>query len=405
MLSVTWRSLWHRPAQTVIALIQSTIGALIVILTITLAFAQSKMSASSELAQLTAGTRTKNMTSIFNVFSNADLKQLIKLSPDIAQLDLLNEEYVSSLEVGINRFKISGSIATGPEYPTLSGLKVLHGTYFNRRDVDSGARVLAISANAARVLYGREDAVGETLKVNMGITSKGAIPYRVVAITESANPRLQSVASPLMLPIAVTGYNNKASSLLLRAQPGRLANAKEQLLRGVEQMYQRDPQVQSVLARGEKSFFYSAVGNPFASSDDHRTPLLQALYAVAALTVTVSSLGVLATLLAGVNQRAREQGLRRALGANRIQIVSGLLLEAASTTLWGCLLGIAIAAKLIPLLNTVFSSTFQESSLVFSPTLAGAVLGLFVGLSLLFGLLPAILGTRLRPTEALRMQG
>lgn len=405
MLSLTWKALWYRPTRTVIALLQALIGALVVTLALALAFSQGRAAGPTDLSQLTAGTRTATSVSIFNVFQADDLPKLKQLAPDVLQLDVVGEQYISGLEVGPTRYKISGSRETGPDYPALTGLKVLHGSYFNRKDVEGGAKVLALSANVARVLYGQEDAVGKTVKVVSGVPGEGATPYRVVAITENASPQAQGAASPLFLPVAVSGYNNKASAVLVRARPGQLTQAKEQLLRAAQRTYQDDPQITSATAKKQDGFFFSAVGEPFNPTEASGSPLLRALYAVAALTLTVSSLGVLATLLVSIHERTRELGLRRALGATRAQIVAGLLLETGLTTLLGSVAGVGLALVLAPVLNRVFAATFLTFSLVVSLPLAGAVLALFVGLSVLFGLLPALLSTRLRPTEALRTQG
>lgn len=404
MLSLTWKALWHRPTRTVIALLQALIGALVVTLALALAFSQGQDAAPSNLIQLTAGTRTKNSVSQFNVFLIADLSKLKILAPAVLQIDVIGDQFIQGLEVGQIRYKISSSLATGPDYPALTGLKVLYGSYFNRKDVDGGAKVLALSANAARVLFGRENAVGETLKIIANGPPGGAIPYRVVAITENASPQAQGIASPLFIPVAVNGFNNKSSALLVRARPGQLRAAKAQLLQAVKQTYRNDAQIQAAIARQQDGFFFSSVGNIFDPTEVRSNPLLQVLYTVAALTLIISSLGVMAILLVSINERTRELGLRRAIGATRAQIVFGLLLETILTTLLGSLIGIGLALGLVPVLNSLLATTVQTSSLVVPLPLAGAVLGLFVGLTVLFGLLPALLSTRLRPTEALRTQ-
>lgn len=169
--------------------------------------------------------------------------------------------------------------------------------------------------------------------------------------------------------------------------------------------YANDPRINSAIMQGQSGFFYSAFNDIFSSEESKYNPLLKVMYTVAALTLTISALGVLVTLLAGIHERTRELGLRRAIGATRAQIVASLLLETGLTTLLGSLTGVALALGLAPVLNRALADTFQTPSLDVSLPLAGAVLGLFVGLSVLFGLLPALLSTRLRLTEALRTQG
>ena len=173
------------------------------------------------------------------------------------------------------------------------------------------------------------------------------------------------------------------------------------MLSAARSLYKNDPQIKS---QGG-GFYFTLVGNPFDSGSTGVNATLRAFFAIAALTLTVSSLGVLASLLVSVGERTRELGLRRAIGATRGQIVQTLLLEATLTTLLGGLLGVLLAVLLAPALNTLFGSLLGGAVLAVSPALAAGVLGLFVGLSLLFGLVPALLGTRMRPTEARRMQG
>lgn len=401
MLSLVWKSLRNRPLRTGIALLQAFLGALVVALALALAFSQDRAAnTSTDVAQINAGKHTKNSTTIYSMFAASDLPKLQKLAPDVQLLDVIGQDWVSGLEAGTTRYKLADSRTTGPYYPELTGLKVLYGSYFGAKDVAAGAKVLALSSNAARAIYGRENAVGETLGLINGPPGSKSVPYRVVAITEATRQNSQGPASPLLKP-AVSSPYNKAGTLLVRARPGRLSQAKAQLLSAARSLYKNDPQIKS---QGG-GFYFTPVGNPFDSGSTGVNTTLRAFFAIAALTLTVSSLGVLASLLVSVGERTRELGLRRAIGATRGQIVQTLLLEAALTTLLGGLLGVLLAVLLAPALNTLFGSLLSGAVLAVSPALAAGVLGLFLGLSLLFGLVPALLGTRMRPTEALRMQG
>jgi putative ABC transport system permease protein len=404
VLNSAWKSLRSRTTRTVTALLQSLLGAAIVTLALALAFAQGRIAASTpDVIQFTAGSKTSSLTNLFSMFAPTDLPKLQQLTPDVLKLDLMAEEYIPFLEVGQTRYKLSDSKATGPDYPALTGLKVLHGSYFNAKDVESAAKVVAISANTAQALYGKENAVGETLQLVMysGSATPTPTPYRVVAITESAKAGTPGIASPLFKPVAIN-TPVKASNLVVQARPGRLSQAKEQLLSAAKQLYKNDSQVKGAQASGKSGFYFTSIGDPFDQAGNNtNTPMLRAYYAIAALTLIVSSLGVLAALLVSVNERTRELGMRRAIGATRGRIVSGLLLETGLTTFLGGLVGVGLALLLAPVLDALLNG----NALSVTPPLALGVLGLFVALSLLFGLAPALLGTRMRPTEALRVQG
>jgi putative ABC transport system permease protein len=408
VLSSAWKSLRSRPTRTVIALLQALVGALVVTLALALAFTQDQAAnTSSDLTILTAGFSTKTGSTSFSLFVPADLPKFQKLAPDVLKLDLLGYDYIESLAVGQNRYKLSSSKTTGPNYAAITGLKVLHGSYFNAQDVEKGRKVLVIAANTALALFGRENAVGETLNIvgNGGGPDSGKpLPYRVVGITEAARPNQDGIASPLIRPVAQT-VTNKASSVLMVARPGRLAQAKAQLLSAARQSYKNSNELKNATTGGKSGFFYSSLTNPFGVSANTNNTMLRAYFTIAALTLIVSSLGVLAALLVSVNERTRELGLRRAIGATRGQIGLSLLLETGLTTLLGSLLGVGLALLLAPTLADLFSSLLNGVRLSITPILALTVLGLFVGLSLLFGLVPAFASTRMRPTEALRVQG
>ena len=406
MLSIVWKILRYRPIRTIVALCQALIGALVVTLALVLALSQSGDKSLSNLTQLTAGTRTQGGISTYGVFLPTDLSKLKNLAPDVLQIDVLGDRFVTALEVRQNRYKISGSIATGPDYPTLTGLKILYGSYFNSKDINNGAKVLALSANTARTLFGHENAVGEKLGVILDASSD-LVNFRVVAVTEDASPINSNVTSPILLPVAVSGYNIKVSSLLIQSRPGRLPQTKEQLLSAAESMYRGDSQIQSAHDAGEDGFFYSPVGDLFNANQGKniRNPIAWILYVIAGLTLMVSSLGVLSTLLVNISERTRELGIRRAIGASRFQIVLSLLLETGLTTFLGSVLGIILAIFLSPIVSNAFAITSQHSPTIVTTRLAIVVLSLFIGIGLLFGLLPALISTRLQPTEALRVQG
>ena len=409
MLSSVWKSLRFRPTRSVIALVQALVGALVVTLALALAFAQGRAAnTSSDLTQMTAGTHTKNNSTIFNLFTLADLPKLQKLAPDVLRIDAVGDEYIDILSVGQTRYKLAGSRSTGPYYPELTGLKVLHGSYFNAKDVQSQARVVLLSANTALALFGREDAVGETISFGSNAYGPGTArpaPYRVIGITEAAKPGQSGIASPLIKPLTLGG-GIQASSVLMLARPGRLKEAKEQLLRAALQVYKSNSQLTSSISKDQRGFFFTSPGDPFGQANmNTNTPMLRAYYTIAALTLIVSSLGVLSALLVSVNERTHELGLRRAIGATWGQIGASLLLETGLTTLLGSLIGTGLALLLSPTLAGLFSTLLNGVTLEITPALAVTVIGLFVGLSLLFGLVPAIVSTRMRPTEALRVQG
>jgi putative ABC transport system permease protein len=126
--------------------------------------------------------------------------------------------------------------------------------------------------------------------------------------------------------------------------------------------------------------------------------LLIVFVLVAAISVVVGGVGIMNIMLASVEQRTREIGLRRSLGARRRDILAQFLFEAALLGAFGSGLGVLLGA-LVPLVARPF--VHEVAIPVSLPSLAFAFL-FSAGVTLLCGLVPAYRAAFLDPVEALR---
>jgi putative ABC transport system permease protein len=113
----------------------------------------------------------------------------------------------------------------------------------------------------------------------------------------------------------------------------------------------------------------------------------------------VGGVGVVAIMMISVTERTREIGVRKALGATRREIMFQFLVEAATLTLVGCLIGMALGA-----LTAWAVRSF--SPVPATVPLASVVAAVFASIltGILFGLYPASKASRLDPVEALRYE-
>ena len=120
---------------------------------------------------------------------------------------------------------------------------------------------------------------------------------------------------------------------------------------------------------------------------------------LASVALMVGGIGVMAIMMVSVTARTREIGVRKALGATRRDILMQFLIEAATLTGIGGLIGIAVglaAGKGVTMLLNVDAHTPVKLTLI-------AVL-VSVGIGLVFGVVPARRAARLNPIDALRYE-
>jgi ABC-type antimicrobial peptide transport system permease subunit len=125
--------------------------------------------------------------------------------------------------------------------------------------------------------------------------------------------------------------------------------------------------------------------------------LILAFILAAAVSVVVGGVGIMNILLASVEQRTREIGLRISIGARRRDILQQFLLEALLLGLVGAAAGVALGLGL-PLAARLFVKQFPIEISILSAALAFTF---SCAVALLFGVVPAMRAANLNPTEAL----
>jgi putative ABC transport system permease protein len=170
------------------------------------------------------------------------------------------------------------------------------------------------------------------------------------------------------------------------------------------QMQQAVEEIRELLRRRRKVAF----GNPDSFGISTSEQIISQFGAITggvfALMVAISSvglliggIGVMNIMLVSVTERTREIGVRKAMGARRRDIIVQFLIEAATLTGLGGLLGIIVGSVIALLIQMIMPTHIP----LWSPVVGFVV---SVGLGLTFGLWPAWKAARLNPIEALRYE-
>ena len=126
---------------------------------------------------------------------------------------------------------------------------------------------------------------------------------------------------------------------------------------------------------------------------------------IAAISLVVGGIGIMNIMLVSVTERTREIGIRKALGAKERTILQQFVMEAATISAIGGVLGI-LFGYVLSAVGTQIVQMLTEEELTVSPSLGSVAMavGVSAGIGVLFGWLPARKAARLNPIDALRYE-
>jgi putative ABC transport system permease protein len=121
------------------------------------------------------------------------------------------------------------------------------------------------------------------------------------------------------------------------------------------------------------------------------------LTAIASISLLVGGIGIMNIMLATVTERMREIGIRRALGARRIDIISQFLMETTVLSFTGGVLGVFLGIA-----GAEFASQVADIATLVRPWSVFLAFGISIAVGLIFGTYPARRAALMNPVEALR---
>lgn len=290
--------------------------------------------------------------------------------------------------------EIAGST---PAYEPMYDFHAAEGRFLTAEDLDSSAKVVVLGSTRREQIFGTGQAVGRTLQI-------GASSYTVVGVMKrkefyfnSANDNaLEWMNEFVFVP----------ATAMLNRMSGERASQKVAYInvqaRDAGQMDEAMNEVKAVLKRahgGVEDFqVYNRAARMRQAEEQGR--IYDVTFLVCGtISLLVGGIVIMNILLASFNERVREIGTRKALGATGLDILAQILVESVVVTIIGGLLGVLVGAGF----TTVISDLIQQP-VVLSPKVV--LLGLFfsVTVGIFFGLYPALRAARLNPIQALRYE-
>jgi putative ABC transport system permease protein len=289
--------------------------------------------------------------------------------------------------VGFGKERELKLLGVVPEYFAVRNLVILSGRFFDREDEQAHSKVGVIAQQLAEQLYGSvQEAVGKTVKVSgLPITVVGTFRERANTFGGSEVTR-----DTMVIPYAIIGYFTDRPIVrqiyFSAAEPSLVRPVTkhiEELIRGRH--------------RPQSSYFVQNLTAVVAIADRTADALTWVLLSVSAMTLLVSGVGIMNIMLATINSRISEIGIRKALGATNRQIRLQFLAEAVMISLVGGILGEIFGLSLPLSLRFFTQYRIPISALsVVVAILVSSSVGIIAGTA------PASLAARLNPVESMR---
>ena len=305
-------------------------------------------------------------------------------------------------------------IGTVPWHLETAPVRLIMGRFLTSADLDYKQDICIIDEGIVDQLFALDDPIGQYVKIASDY-------YNVVGIVSSqpiataANPqekqngdsaKKQGGANAGNIYIPLTTVKNRFGEMSVKISGQSGANIEKVELQeiiikvaGVDSVLPTRDILQTILERFHKKPDYQVIVPLELLQQAKRTQRIFSIVlgSIAAISLLVGGIGIMNIMLATVSERTREIGIRRALGARKKDIIFQFLSETLLLTLAGGILGIFLGCA-IPFFVTHFGNmptVITGTSLLLSFGISGAV-------GIIFGLYPAYRAANMDPIESLR---
>ncbi|MDQ3698107.1 MAG: ABC transporter permease [Gemmatimonadota bacterium] len=278
-----------------------------------------------------------------------------------------------------------------PGWTDITAGTIPQGRSFTEGEDENATAVALINDQVAERLYGESDPLGKDVQLN-------GHPFRIIGIYETSSNIFDAGSKgKVVVPFetARRRLNVSVRWMELTVKP--------------HEDVAQDIAIDDVTAalRGSRGLRPAEENNFFINTQEKLMELYDQIVGVfflvmlvlGSIGLMVGGVGVVAIMMISVTERTREIGVRKALGATKGTILWQFLVEAATLTTVGAVVGLVVGALLTWLIRT---SSPIEASIPPLAIVAALAASAFTGI--LFGILPAIRAARLDPVEALRYE-
>ena len=388
------QNVWSNKLRTFLTMLGIIIGVMAVIVIVGLGngMTQSMRDSFSAMGTNTLsiniwgyGSRTVTVEDVYAIGTkNPDL--IRSISP---QIDFSN----NTPKVGTTTYRYSNVAGVDENFTSMKNYTVAQGRGLQYMDMKDNKQVCVIGDYLNRVAYGGQG-VGQTIKL-------GPYKFRIVGVLNAKvnNTSMQQgsdddcIYLPYTIAMRLSNTAMASSYIAIMSDESKANEAK-----AVVEAYLTD------LFKSDSAFYVYSASEWLEEMNNMINMVIVILTGIASISLLVGGIGIMNIMLVSVTERTREIGIRKALGAKERVILSQFVVEAATTSALGGVLGIVLGYIVSMAANHVLPMISSDIDVTVSPSFnsIAVAFGISVFIGVLFGYLPAKRAARLNPIEALR---
>ena len=388
------QNVWSNKLRTFLTMLGIIIGVMAVIVIVGLGngMTQSMRDSFSAMGTNTLsiniwgyGSRTVTVEDVYAIGTkNPDL--IRSISP---QIDFSN----NTPKVGTTTYRYSNVAGVDENFTSMKNYTVAQGRGLQYMDMKDNKQVCVIGDYLNRVAYGGRG-VGQTIKL-------GPYKFRIVGVLNAKvnNTSMQQgsdddcIYLPYTIAMRLSNTAMASSYIAIMSDESKANEAK-----AVVEAYLTD------LFKSDSAFYVYSASEWLEEMNNMINMVIVILTGIASISLLVGGIGIMNIMLVSVTERTREIGIRKALGAKERVILSQFVVEAATTSALGGVLGIVLGYIVSMAANHILPMISSDIDVTVSPSFnsIAVAFGISVFIGVLFGYLPAKRAARLNPIEALR---
>lgn len=281
-------------------------------------------------------------------------------------------------------------IGTTANYALIRSSIPTIGNFFTDADNQKRARVAVIGMTVVRELFGKNNPLGEMIKINR-------VNFQIIGILpEKGATGFRDQDDVIIIPVLTAmhrllGKDYVDSIDLEITDPNKMDMAEEKIIDMMNNRHRVPP------ALRKNAFEIRNMADIQAAVQQSSKTMSVLLSSIAAISLIVGGIGIMNIMLVSVTERTREIGLRKAIGARRWDILAQFLAESVVVSAVGGIIGIILGWLITIVINSFsgWSTSISASSVILSFFFSASI-------GIIFGIYPARKASLLNPIDALR---